>query len=53
MSLDNDSDNFTVFICYAHTDNENPDPGKRWLNRLLEQLQPLVLQDKVNAWSDT
>ncbi len=44
---------FSVFICYAHTDNESPDPGKRWLNRLLEQLQPLVLQDKVKAWSDT
>jgi hypothetical protein len=48
-----DSENFTVFICYAHTDNESPEPGKRWLNRLLEQLQPLVLQDKVKAWSDT
>lgn len=48
-----DLDDFTVFICYAHTDNESPDPGKRWLNRLLEQLQPLVLQDKINAWSDT
>jgi hypothetical protein len=47
------SDDFTVFVCYAHADNESTDPGKRWLNRLLEQLQPLVLQDKVRAWSDT
>jgi hypothetical protein len=47
------SDDFTVFISYAHTDNESSDPGKRWLNRLSEQLQSLVLQDKVNAWSDT
>lgn len=53
MTLKNASNDFTVFVCYAHTDNENSDPGKRWLNRLLEQLQPLVLQDKVNAWSDT
>lgn len=53
MSFDNDSNDFTVFICYAHSDNESPDPGKHWLNRLLEQLQPLVLQDKIKAWSDT
>ncbi|MDQ3919080.1 MAG: FxSxx-COOH system tetratricopeptide repeat protein [Acidobacteriota bacterium] len=43
---------FTVFISYAHGDNENSDPAKRWLNRLLEQLQPLVLQNRVSAWSD-
>lgn len=43
------ADNFTVFISYAHSDNENADASKRWLNRLLEHLQPLVLQDKVSA----
>jgi hypothetical protein len=53
MPLEDASDDFTVFISYAHTDNESPEPSKRWLNRLLEQLQPLVLQDKVKAWSDT
>jgi TIR domain len=53
MSFKGDSTDFTVFICYAHTDNESSDPGRRWLNRLLEQLQPLVLQDQVKAWSDT
>jgi hypothetical protein len=47
------SDDFTVFISYAHADNESPDPSRRWLNRLLEQVRPLVLQDKVKAWSDT
>ncbi|MGB5055166.1 MAG: FxSxx-COOH system tetratricopeptide repeat protein, partial [Nitrospirales bacterium] len=41
-----------VFVCYAHTDNESPDPSKRWLNRLLEQLAPLAIQDQVCAWSD-
>jgi tetratricopeptide (TPR) repeat protein len=47
------SDDFTVFISYAHIDNENSDPGKRWLNRLLEYLQPLVIQGRVKVWSDT
>ena len=41
-----------VFVCYAHTDNESPDPSKRWLDRLLEQLTPLAIQDQVCAWSD-
>lgn len=53
MSSSSSSDDFTVFISYAHSDNESPDPSRRWLNRLSEQLQPLVLQDKVSAWSDT
>ena len=53
MPLKDASDDFTLFISYAHDDNESSDPSKRWLNRLSEQLQPLVLQDKVNAWSDT
>lgn len=53
MPFDDASDDFSVFISYAHSDNENSDPSKRWLNRLLEQLQPLVLQDRVSAWSDT
>jgi hypothetical protein len=41
-----------VFISYAHTDNESADPSKRYLDRLLEQLRPLALQDQVCAWSD-
>jgi hypothetical protein len=44
---------FTVFISYAHKDNESSDSSKRWLDRLLEQLQPLVLQNQVSTWSDT
>jgi hypothetical protein len=32
-----------VFVCYAHTDNESPDPSKCWLDRLLEQLAPLAI----------
>jgi len=41
-----------VFVCYAHADNESPEPSKRWLDRLLEQLAPLAIQDQVCAWSD-
>ncbi|MGK7874429.1 MAG: effector-associated domain EAD1-containing protein [Xenococcaceae cyanobacterium] len=41
-----------IFICYAHKDNESDDPSKRWLDRLLEYLKPLNLQDQVNIWSD-
>jgi hypothetical protein len=41
-----------IFICYAHKDNDNPDLSKRWLDRLLEQLAPLQLQDKAEIWSD-
>jgi hypothetical protein len=53
MTLGTPADNFTVFVSYAHKDNEDPDPGKRWLDRLLEHLQPLVLQNQIIAWSDT
>jgi hypothetical protein len=53
MSSNKTSDDFTVFISYAHEDNESPDPGKQWLNRLLQHLKPLVFQKQVKAWSDT
>ncbi len=42
----------SVFVCYAHKDNESSDPARRWLDRLLEHLQPLVLQNQLSAWSD-
>jgi TIR domain len=41
-----------VFICYAHTDNQSQDPKQRWLDRLLEFLQPLVRQQALTIWSD-
>ncbi|WP_198648685.1 GUN4 domain-containing protein [Cyanothece sp. BG0011] len=41
-----------IFICYAHKDNEGSDPSKKWLDRLLEHLAPLELQDKADIWSD-
>jgi hypothetical protein len=41
-----------VFICYAHADNQNEDPKHRWLDRLLQFLQPLVRQQLLKTWSD-
>ncbi|MDX2214827.1 MAG: hypothetical protein SFY66_16180 [Oculatellaceae cyanobacterium bins.114] len=42
------------FICYAHQDNESPDPNRhrRWLDRLLGYLEPLNQQGKLQIWSD-
>lgn len=42
----------SVFISYAHTDNESSEPSKRWLDRLLEHLEPLNFQEQVQSWSD-
>jgi hypothetical protein len=50
--LENTMSEFSVFISYAHKDNESEDKSKRWLDRLLENLQPLILQDQVSIWSD-
>ena len=42
-----------VFVCYAHEDNDSNKPlNERWLDRLLQQLAPLAIQDQVCAWSD-
>lgn len=41
-----------IFISYAHKDNENHDPAKRWLDRLMEQLEPLKQQGDIAVCSD-
>lgn len=41
-----------IFISYAHKDNENADPAKCWLDRLREQLEPLVQQGQIAVCSD-
>lgn len=41
----------SVFICYAHTDNDSPDRRLRWLDRFLEFLRPLIRQE-LSIWSD-
>jgi TIR domain len=40
-----------VFICYAPEDNEDTSSEKRCLNRLLNYLKPLKLQDRATIWS--
>src|SRR4051812_16045831 len=45
-------DQFPVFVSYAHKDNEDSDPNKRYLDRLKEALEPLALENQVQAWSD-
>src|SRR5438477_224858 len=41
-----------IFISYAHEDNESPDRSKRWLDRLIQFLQPLMQQDELTICSD-
>lgn len=42
----------SVFVCYAHADNDSTDPQRRWLNRLLQFLRPLVRYEGLTTWSD-
>ncbi|MEE9396118.1 MAG: TIR domain-containing protein [Methylococcales bacterium] len=41
-----------VFICYAHADNEDSDPKKRWLERLEINLKPFERQGDIMFFSD-
>ncbi len=42
----------SIFISYAHLDNQSADPQRRWLDRLLEHLTPLIRQEGLAVWSD-
>lgn len=42
----------SVFISYAHVDNESDDPKSRWLERFLTYLKPYVRQDDFTVCSD-
>jgi hypothetical protein len=42
----------SIFISYAHYDNESDDLSKRWLDRLLLHLKPLELHNEVVLCSD-
>ena len=42
----------SVFMSYAHTDNESANPKERWLDRFLQFLRPLVRQQDLTIWSD-
>lgn len=42
----------SIFICYAHQDNEGVSASAKWLDRLLQILTPLIRQDELSVWSD-
>lgn len=42
----------SVFISYAHADNENADSKRQWLNRFLKFLRPFVRQEDFTVCSD-
>ena len=41
-----------IFISYAHVDNKDKDPKKRWLDRLLVHLEPIRRQGDLTICSD-
>jgi hypothetical protein len=41
-----------IFICYARVDNDGVDPSRKWLDRILEHLAPLGLDNQASIWSD-
>lgn len=43
----------SIFISYASYDNQSENPEERWLNRLLQFLRPLELENRILVWSDT
>lgn len=50
MSMD--ATHASVFISYAHKDNESDDPRRRWLDRLRDHLRPLALEGLISTFSD-
>ncbi|GEM_PF-2388389 len=41
-----------VFMCYAHADNYNNDPKKRWLDRFQKTIAPLIRENVIIVFSD-
>ncbi len=46
-------ESLSVFVSYASYDNKSDDPEKRWLDRLLQFLKPLNLDQSISIWADT
>lgn len=42
-----------IFVSYASYDNRSKNPEKRWLDRLLQFLKPLNLDNSISMWADT
>lgn len=41
-----------IFVSYARADNASADSSRRWLDRLLQQLAPLIRQADMDVWAD-
>jgi hypothetical protein len=50
--LDDEDPARSIFLCYAHQDNESPNARERWLDRFLEFVKPLIRQEELRVWSD-
>ena len=42
-----------IFVSYASYDNSSDNPEERWLDRLLQFLKPLDLDNSISTWTDT
>jgi len=52
VMLDDDDEDNSAFICYAHQDNDSSNLKERWLDRFLQFIKPMVRQKDLNVWSD-
>ena len=52
MVMLDDEELNSAFICYAHQDNQSEDHQKRWLDRFLQIVRPMIRQEELNVWSD-
>ena len=46
-------DPLPVFVSYASYDNQSENTEERWLDRLLQFLKPLNLDNSISTWADT
>ncbi len=42
-----------IFVSYASYDNQSKNPEERWLDRLLQFIKPLNLDNSISIWADT
>ena len=42
-----------IFVSYASYDNRSENPEEKWLDRLLQFLKPLNLDNSISIWADT
>ena len=42
-----------IFVSYASYDNRSENPEEKWLDRLIQFLKPLNLDNSISIWADT